>query len=260
MDTKSSFFSNKRIIVTGGASGIGRAIAWAFLRQRAHVIVLDKSGDGLESLQFYWNHMSDECEGTLETFCLDLRDIHSLKKIFDRGEFPYAIDVLVNNAGIDKPYTQNNPSDLTWNEVLGVNVEGARNITECVLPIMTTSGRGSVIFITSIHTLQAFPGGGAYDTSKCALEGYMRWIALEYAPREIRANAVAPGFIYPTGITGGLDAETVRVFSKQIPANRPGSPEDIANAVLFLASPQAAYITGQVIRVDGGLSIKSALF
>ena len=142
-----------------------------------------------------------------------------------------------------------------------VNLTGTRQITEVIIADMLRHGRGgSLIFITSVHTALAFPGGAAYDASKHALVGLMRVLALEYGPKGIRANALAPGLIYPTNITTAeLSCTEAERLGQRVPLGRCGHPKEIATVCAFLASDAASYINGAEIRVDGGLSIKIAL-
>lgn len=248
----------KHAIVTGGASGIGLAIVRSFLMAGAHVCIFDVNNNTLTSV------LAEERARGYEKIngvCLDVCDNNFIKGFFATSSSDWKIDILVNNAGIDRPYSWERDDAGVWQSIIDTNLTGARNVTAEVVKRMCEEKRsGCIIFITSIHTALAFPGGAAYDASKHALVGLMRNLALELGPHGIRANAVAPGFIYPTGITGGLSQTEVESFASKIPSRRPGTPEDVANVVTFLASDQASYINGAEIRIDGGLSIQNHLF
>lgn len=242
----------KRAVVTGGANGIGRAVVCEFLEQGAEVIVIDKDVEGLQKLRSDLRHrdFSNKFRGHASR----IDDWYALKNILLDAHY----DILVNNAGIDLQYSVECIDSKAWDEIFQTNVHGTRMVTSRVLSKMEFGG--SIIFITSIHTAQAFPAGAAYDASKHALVGFMRTIALEYGSRGIRANAVAPGSIDNAGPTARLSDKEKRAFALRIPSGRLGTPEDVASLVAFLASDKASYINGAEIRIDGGLSIKSALF
>jgi len=241
---------NKHVLVTGGANGIGMAIVLQALKHGAKVSFLDKDLRAIESLQ-----QKSKATG----FHCDVGDKRQIEEVIERVGLP--IDVLINNAGIDLDFDLSSPDNALWNNVINTNLSGARYVTESVVPKMIQSEiKGSVIFITSVHTGLAFPGGAAYDASKHALVGLMRVLALEYGKYGIRFNAVAPGSIYPAGPTGKLSKEQAVELGKRIPLYRLGTPKDVANVVVFLASNMAEYINGAEIRVDGGLAIKSCLF
>jgi NAD(P)-dependent dehydrogenase (short-subunit alcohol dehydrogenase family) len=244
----------KLVVVTGGANGIGRAIVKEFLRAGAYVMAIDRDVEALRGLR------SVQRDPMFSTYALDITDDASIKRL--SNEIPeLGVDILINNAGVDLPYNPVTSERENWDTVMAVNLTGTKQITEIVIANMLRHGRGgSIIFITSVHTALAFPGGAAYDASKHALVGLMRALALEYGSRGIRVNAIAPGLIYPTNITGKLgDAKAVEL-GRRVPLGRYGRPEEIASVCAFLASDEASYINGAEIRVDGGLAIKNALF
>ncbi|OGE78135.1 MAG: hypothetical protein A2751_03155 [Candidatus Doudnabacteria bacterium RIFCSPHIGHO2_01_FULL_46_14] len=247
----------KSALVTGGASGIGRAIVKKFLGEGARVIALDKDLDGLQSL-------SRETKSR-NLVTLEVNIVHPEFKPQNFEQIPWSkLDILVNNAGIDEPFSwEKKRIDLsltTFNAIMDVNLRGTMRITDRFVKARRGKKPASVIFITSVHTALAFPNGAAYDASKHGMVGIMRNLALELGPTGLRANAVAPGAIYPTGITRGLSKSKIKEFSGKIPLRRLGAPKDIADVCAFLASDQASYINGAEIRVDGGLAIQNALF
>lgn len=242
-------FEGKHVVVTGGASGIGLAVVDEFRGRGARVTVFDRDGSAAVAARagrdgVYWRAPTD------------ISDRAAVHWTFDAGQFG-KIDVLVNNAGIEIPFSVANPDYDAWRRVMETNVMGALHVMEFAL--RTMSEGGAIVFITSVHTLQAWGSDAAYDASKHALLGLMRVAALDLAPRRIRVNAVAPGAIYPTRITEGLGDEGAARLGREIPLGRCGTPEDVAGAVVFLASDEASYITGQQIVVDGGLTIKPVI-
>lgn len=249
----------KHALVTGGASGIGLATVKKFLEEGARVSVFDVNRKNLDDLLSRFDHSELYCEA------VDISYDGMVSVSFGQDRYR-DVDILVNNAGIDRLWQHFSSEELyrrqdVWDRVIAVNLRGTQHLTSVVVTHWLQNNiRGSIIFITSVHTALAFPGGAAYDTSKHALVGLMRNLALELGPHGIRANAVAPGFIYPTGITGGLSMEEVANFASRIPSRRPGTPEDVAETVAFLTSDKASYINGAEIRVDGGLAIQSHLF
>ena len=227
----------KKVLVTGGAKGIGRAIVERFAEEGSKVWV------------------ADDDEATLRLL-VGANQITSIRlDISNRGDVGLLhgldVDILVNNASIT--------AGDDHERITAVNCNGTRYVTETVLPGMKKRGSGNVIFITSVHTAVAFQGDAAYDASKHWMVGYMRARALELAPFGIRVNAVAPGAIQQAGTNTDVDPSVLTSLGKKIPLQRFGYPKEIANVVAFLASDEASYITGAEIRVDGGLSIKNCL-
>lgn len=253
---KGNLLQGKHCLVTGGASGIGRAIVNEFLAERAAIItIFDKNEAALSTMEIAFRDVIEGARIRLRR--VDITDRNAVHAAVESND---TVDVLVNNAGIDKPYILGYSDEAVWEDIMRTNLFGAKYLSELAVQHMKANGGGSIIFITSVHTALAFPGGAAYDASKHALVGLMRTIALEYGAYHIRANALAPGAVYPTGITAKLTQAEIAEFSARIPLGRVGKPEEIAKVVAFLASDDASYINGAEIRVDGGLAIKNALF
>jgi len=241
---------NKHALVTGGANGIGRAIVGEFFKEGAKVSFFDIDVSGISSLETELRNIKGyQVDISKKQNVIDVLQAEELKQV----------DILVNNAGIDLDFSFEDPKDSSWQRIIDTNLNGARYLTEIVVERMKRDGiHGSIIFITSVHTAQAFPGGGAYDTSKHALVGLMRVLALEFGRYSIRSNAIAPGAIL-AGRTTEASPQQMKEFGKRIPLGRIGRPEEIAQVAAFLASDKASYINGAEIRVDGGLSIKNPL-
>lgn len=246
-------FKGKVVLITGGANGIGRAIVRKFYEKGAKVFFFDIDAKGIADLEKLGGKM-------IKGYRLDISNKEDVVHILNKKDLSI-IDVLVNNAGVDIDFDFKNPDEAIWEKVFRTNLYGARYITEIVANRMKKEKiKGSVIFITSVHTAQAFPGSGAYDSSKHALVGLMRVIALEFGKNGIRTNAIAPGSIADAGRTAQISRKEVEKNSKKIPMRRLGTSEEVANVAVFLASDAASYINGAEIRVDGGLSIKNSLF
>lgn len=243
----------KSVLVTGGVRGIGLAVANKFYEDDARVFIFDK------------NAPSQSLVARTKVHTVNVRNKANVKKhLAQVFSLANGLDILINNAGVDLAYLHNSPEkdrQDVWDEVLGTNLDAIQYLTSLVVKYwLERHNKGVIVFVTSVHTALAFPGGGAYDAAKLALVGYMRSIALEHGPDGIRSNAVAPGFIYPTGITYKLSEKQVQDFAGRIPSRRPGTSEDVAKVVAFLASDEASYINGAEIRVDGGLAIQNHLF
>ncbi len=228
---------DKHVLVTGGAKGIGRAVVNRFLMEGCAVTVVDNDIKALT--------VAYEASGMVIRIPLDISDEGQVWEDLSSRRF----DILVNNAAIT--------FGDDYAAIMAVNCDGTRYVTEAVLAGMKEQGHGSVVFITSVHTAMAFQGDASYDGSKGWAVSYMRARALELAPLGIRLNAVAPGAIRDAGGQRGLSDEAMEPFAKRIPCKRYGTPREIANAVAFLASDEASYITGAELRVDGGMSIKN---
>lgn len=244
---------NKNALVTGGARGIGRSTVRELAKHGATVYFLDIDEKSISELE-------DEANLThrVHGFRVDISDQNQVNEIFHSKKLDN-INILVNNAGVDLDYSLEHPSD-SWNKVFAVNVEGTRYITEQVIQQMRSDNRpGSIVFITSVHTAQAFKGASAYDASKHTLVGLMRVLALELGHHGIRVNAIAPGAIHHAGRTAALTEPEAVELGRRVPLQRLGEPEDIAKVVAFLVSDYASYVHGAEIRVDGGLSIKNSL-
>ena len=242
----------KYALVTGGANGIGRAIVEDLVREGAKVSFFDIDEEGIRALEQEFDPQ------IVKGYKVDITKREDLKRIFQTQDLEN-LDILVNCAGGGSPYSFENPNEEKWNQVMDRNFNGARFVTEYALPKMLKNPKGSIIFITSVHTAQAFSDQAPYDASKHALIGLMRVLAIDYGSRGIRVNAIAPGSIYHSGGTGLLPEDEAKKLGEKVPLRRLGEPEDIATIVSFIASEKANYITGAEIRVDGGLSVKNSL-
>ena len=240
---------NKKALVTGASRGIGRAITNCFLAEGAEVWGLStKAPEDLST-------RIEDAKGKLHWVATDLSELNSLEAsiasaIKESGGF----DVLVNNAGVTRDNLAFRMTMEEWQKVLDVNLSAAFLISRTVGMDMIRRRAGSIINMTSVVGIHGNGGQANYAASKAGLIGLTKTLAIETASRGVRVNAVAPGFIN-TDMTEVLPDKIKEAMLEKIPLKRMGSPNDIAAAVLFLASDDSAYITGQVIPVDGGMFI-----
>jgi 3-oxoacyl-[acyl-carrier protein] reductase len=242
-------FKGQVAIVTGGARGIGKAICEAFAKKGANVAVVDLMYDEAVKTAEELKTMGVEA---IPIKC-DVSNSEDVKSMFNTVvEKLGGVDILVNNAGITKDTLVLRMKEEEWDAVIDVNLKSAFLCSKEALKIMAKKRFGRIINISSIVAFTGNPGQVNYSASKAALLGLTKTIAKEYASRGITCNAVAPGFI-TTAMTKALPDNIKEEMLKSIPLRRFGSPEDVANAVVFLASAEAGYITGQVIHVNGGM-------
>lgn len=236
-------FKGKTVIVTGGSRGIGRAVAEMFNSAGANVIVT------------YKNSIDNEYFDTrnIRHFKCDVSDSKQVQETIDiiTKDFKQ-IDVLVNNAGITKDGLLMRMSEEDWDAVIDTNLKGIFNMTKAVVRGMMGRKYGKIVNITSIVGIMGNPGQANYVASKAGVIGFTKSVAKELASRNITVNAVAPGFI-ETEMTGKLSDEVKQAYLNSIPMKKFGKGEDIAKAVMFLASDDSIYITGQTLCVDGGI-------
>ncbi len=242
---------NKVAVVTGGGRGIGEAIARRLAAEGASVAVCDvmrenaqKVADDLVQLG-----VKSVAYAVNVTDSAAVADVCA-KIVADFGR----VDILVNNAGITRDNLLLRMSEQDWDLVLDVNLKGAFLFTKGILPAMIKQRSGAIVNIASIVGVLGNAGQANYSASKAGMIGLTKTVAKEYAKRGIRANAIAPGFIQ-TAMTDKLTEEQKKMQTDVIGLARMGQPDDVANAVLFLASDLSSYVTGQVLGVDGGLRI-----
>jgi 3-oxoacyl-[acyl-carrier protein] reductase len=238
-------------LVTGAARGLGRIIAQTLAGAGAQVAGIDVNVDTLsetiESIR--------AAGGTAEPWACDVTDSARVNQVVEEVTRKWGgLHILVNNAGITRDNIIMRMKDEQWDAVLGINLKGTFLFTRAVCRPMMKGRRGRIINIASVSGLMGNPGQANYSASKAGVIGLTRTVAREVASRNITVNAVAPGFI-ATEMTAALGEEILQEVRKQIPLGRLGEPRDVADAVLFLASEAAAFITGQVLTVDGGLTV-----
>lgn len=246
-------FENQVAIVTGAGRGIGEAIAKRLAGEGAKVAVVSRTEGNSQKVAEAL--VAEFGEGVAKGYAVDVADFDAVQKVGEQvlGDFGRC-DVLVNNAGITRDTLAMRMSSEDWDVVLNTNLKGAFNFTRSVLRAMVKQRGGRIINIASVSGLLGLAGQANYAASKAGLIGLTKTLARELASRGITANVVAPGFI-ETDMTAVLSEEIKQGALKQIPQARMGAGDDIAAAVAFLASPEAAYITGQVLAVDGGMSM-----
>ena len=243
-------FSGKNVLVTGSTRGIGRAIAEAFAKYGANVII---SGTVEEKAREVAKEISQKYGVKTLGVGMNVADPQSVEEAFKKikGTFE-GVDILINNAGITRDTLFLRMRLEDWQKVLDVNLTGAFLVTKQVIRYMVKKRWGRIINITSVVGFTGNVGQVNYSTTKSGLIGFTKSLAKELAPRNILVNAVAPGFI-ETEMTASLSDDIKENYKRQIPLGRFGKPEEVANVVLFLASPMADYITGEVIHVNGGM-------
>ena len=241
-------FKGKTAIVTGSTRGIGRAAAEAFARQGANVMLCGTGASVVETAQA----LSDEGL-SVSSFSGDLSVSGKASELVEKTlEVFGSLDILVNNAGVTADRLLIRMEEEDWDRVLDTNLKSVFLLTKAASRIMMKKRSGRIINITSVTGLMGNAGQANYAASKAGLVGFTKSVARELASRAITCNAIAPGFI-DTQMTAGLPDELKENYLKSIPLGRYGTPSDVADLVLFLASEHAQYITGQVINVDGGL-------
>ena len=241
--------NNKIAIVTGGSRGIGFATVERFLQEGATVILTASSPATAQKAvdQLREKYPSANVSGISP----ELTDLESVRASFNNIVEQYgAIDILVNNAGVSESTPLEAYTEDLFERVMDLNVKGVFNATRAAVEHMQKRGEGVILNTSSMVSLTGQPSGLAYPTSKFAVNGMTVSLARELGPKGIRVNAVAPGII-ETDMMKAVPKEVIEPMIQRIPLRRLGQPEDIANAFVFLASEEAAYITGAILSVDG---------
>ncbi len=244
------YLKDKSAIITGGSRGIGRAITASFLQLGANVTIVFKSNlKDAESLSDELNEYKDQ----IQIVQGDISNEEDIKNIIEKSNNAYGdLDILVNNAGITSDTLLVRMKQEDWSKVIDINLTGTFNMTKAVMRGMIKNKYGRIINISSVVGEIGNLGQSNYSAAKAGIIGFTKSIAREVATRGITVNAIAPGFV-ETEMTDNLSDQQKEMILNAIPMNRYASPDDIANAVSFLASDNASYITGQTLNVDGGL-------
>lgn len=243
--------TGKTALVTGATRGIGRAIALKFASEGADVAFTYRSQH--EAAQSLVSEI--EAAGVKAmAFASDAASFEDAHRVVEEVKAAFGrIDILVNNAGITKDGLMMRMDEAQWDAVVGTNLKSAFNFIHACTPVMARQRCGSIISMSSVVGIAGNAGQCNYSASKAGLIGLSKSIAKEMGPRGIRANCIAPGFIV-TDMTSALPDNVRQEWEKQIPLRRGGTPEDVANVALFLASDMSSYVTGQVISCCGGMS------
>ena len=243
---------DKVALVTGGGAGIGRAIAETFAREGAHVVVADRDGDAAREVA----DAIVKSNGAAQAETVDVTDTDQVKALMRRLAKSFGrLDVLVNNAGVGERSDFRHLNDAAWGKVWKTNVDGTVRCSREAFDLLKASGKGSIINLSSVMATKHTRQMSVYSATKGAVSALSRSLAVEYAPYGIRVNALCPGYV-ETALIGRYMAKPMiaKALLTQTPLRRFGTTQDIANAALFLASDEAAYITGTGLHVDGGMS------
>jgi len=238
-------------IVTGGARGIGKSIATQLALSGANVVIADVAEEMAKSTAEEVSQKGSEAI----SIGVDVSSLSSVEEMVKKTLDKFGrIDILINNAGVTRDALVMRMKEEDWDLVLDINLKGAFNCIKMVSPVMMKQRTGKIVNIASIVGINGNVGQANYSASKGGLIALTKTCAKELASRQINVNAVAPGFIQ-TSMTERLSVEVKEKLSSQIPLGKIGNPEDVASAVLFLVSEKSSYITGEVIRVDGGMGM-----
>ena len=236
-------------LITGGSRGIGKAIALKLAKEGANIAVFDIQESG---------SLSQEIERERVKFGfwkVDVRDSSMVEKSVQEVKEKFGkLDILVNNAGITRDNLLIRMKDEEWDQVIEINLKGAFNCSRAVAKVMIKQREGCIVNIASVIGLVGNTGQANYSASKGGVIAFTKSLAKELARWGIRVNAVAPGFIQ-SAMTERLSSKAREKMLENIPLGRVGSPEEVANVVFFLSSPLSSYITGEIVKVDGGMAI-----
>jgi NAD(P)-dependent dehydrogenase (short-subunit alcohol dehydrogenase family) len=243
---------DKIALVTGGGAGIGRAIAETFAREGARVMIADRDGDAAKEVA----DAIVKSNGAASAHEVDVTDTAQVKKLMEEiGAAHGRLDVLVNNAGVGERGDFRHLSDEAWARVWSVNLDGTVRCAREAFDLLKASGKASIINLSSIMATKHTRQMAVYSATKGAVSALSRSLAVEYAPYGIRVNTLLPGYVETALIGRYLSNPMIaKALLTQTPLRRFGTPQDIANAALFLASDEAAYITGASLNVDGGMA------
>jgi 3-oxoacyl-[acyl-carrier protein] reductase len=242
--------SGKVSLITGASRGIGKGIAELFAKEGSNIAFTYLSSE----------EKALKLENELKAFGINAKGYKSDAANYKESEDLVNnvindfgnIDVLVNNAGITRDGLLMRMSEAQWDEVINANLKSVFNLTKAVQKIMIKARKGSIVNMSSVVGVKGNAGQSNYSASKAGIIGFSKSVALELGSRNIRCNVIAPGFI-ETEMTGALNEETIKSWRESIPLKRGGTPEDVAQLALFLASDNSSYITGQCINVCGGM-------
>ncbi|HNQ43651.1 MAG TPA: 3-oxoacyl-[acyl-carrier-protein] reductase [Candidatus Cloacimonadota bacterium] len=244
-------FEQAVVVITGAARGIGYAIADTFAKANATVIIIDLAEDAVNQAAEALVANGANAYG----YVGNVTDAAGIEAVFNQIVQTHgSIDCLINNAGITRDNLMLRMKEEEWDLVLNINLKGTYICTQKVFKHMMKSRRGSIINIASVIGLMGNAGQANYAASKGGMIAFTKSCAKEFASRNVRVNAIAPGFI-ETEMTATLSPEIRESYARVIPLGKMGSPADVAKLCLFLASPESEYITGQTIAVDGGLTM-----
>lgn len=238
---------NQLALITGGNAGIGKAIAVEFARQGARLAIF---GTNKERGQAVVDEIGSDKATFYTVNTAHTKDVEEAVKLVQENQG--AIDILVNNAGITRDQLMLKMTEEDWDQVMEVNVKSCYNTCKALTRQMLKARKGVIINISSVIGLIGNAGQANYAASKSAIIGFTKSLAKEFAPRNIRVNCIAPGFI-ETKMTDVMTEQQRQAILSSIPMERMGKPEDIAHAALFLASPWSEYVTGHVLTVAGGM-------
>lgn len=245
-------FENKTAVVTGGSRGIGLAIATKLAKEGANIAIL-YVGDENEGIKAK-EELSQYGTKVEQYFC-DVSNFEESKKVVDKVIEDFgSIEILVNNAGITRDKLVLNMDEKDFDAVINVNLKGTFNMIKHTYKHFMKKRYGRIVSTSSVVGIMGNAGQANYSASKAGIIGMTKSVAKELAGRGVTVNAVAPGYI-GTDMTNALSDKVKDAMKAQIPAKRIGTPEDVANVVAFLCSDDAAYVTGEVIKVDGGLAM-----